>query len=192
MKLVFLGPPGAGKGTQAKQLAESTGFAHISTGDMLRSSVAAATTLGSQVKEIMEKGHLVPDDLMVSVIKERIGKPDCKKGFILDGFPRTVPQAVALQAMMASGSGSHSGIDAIVLFNIDETELQRRLAHRRGAEGRADDAEATQLERLRVYNQQTAPLISHYRDSGLLKTVDATGSVEDVYEDLCSVLDLKS
>ena len=181
MKLIFLGPPGAGKGTQAKLLSERMQFAHISTGEMLRRAVAEGTPLGRQVKEIMDAGQLVPDELMVRLIEERLSAADCRSGCILDGFPRTVPQAEALKRMLDKRQDS---ISAVVLFDVDESDVAKRLEHRRGAEARADDAQATQLERLRVYRQQTVPLITFYEKSGLLKRVDASGSVEEVYRRL--------
>ena len=185
MKLVFVGPPGAGKGTQAKQFAVLKNIPHISTGDMLRQAVSAGTALGKQVKEIMEQGKLVPDDLMVSVIAERIGAPDCLSGYILDGFPRTVHQAHALDEMLNARGDS---LDGVVYFEISGEELLKRLEHRREAEGRADDSDETQKQRLKVYQEQTAPLISHYRGLGLLRQIDAQGTVEEIQARLSQLL----
>ncbi len=178
MKVVFLGPPGAGKGTQARLLAERKSIAHISTGEMLRAAVAAGTDLGKQVKDIIDSGKLVPDALMVALIEERVKAADCAKGYILDGFPRTVPQAEALATML---SATGVKLDAVVYFDVSESDLLRRLEHRRGVEQRADDSIETQLERLRVYREQTAPLVDFYRAKGALSSVDAAGSVDEVY-----------
>lgn len=186
MRLILLGPPGVGKGTQAKGLAVERGLAHISTGEMLRAAVAAGTALGKQVQAVMDSGHLVSDELMVQVIQDRFSQPDCAKGYILDGFPRTLPQAHALDAMLSSDGQK---IDAVILFELDEEQLKQRLAGRRGAEARADDDVNVQLERLRVYKAQTEPLVSHYKKVGSLKSVDANGSIEQVAERFRKVLD---
>lgn len=178
MRIVFLGPPGAGKGTQAKRLAEQRGLAHISTGDMLRSAVQKGTPVGEKVKGIMDAGQLVPDEMIVEIIRDRVAENDCSRGYILDGFPRTLPQAEALGRMLGNGGGA---LDAVVSFEVSEADLSARLAHRRGAEARADDDAAVQQERLRVYQQQTAPLIDYYRSAKLLRSVNASGSIEDVY-----------
>ncbi len=177
MKVVFLGPPGAGKGTQAKLLAEKKQLAHISTGEMLRAAVQEGSPLGLQVKDIMEGGKLVPDELMVGVIEDRIKKPDCKNGYILDGFPRTIAQAKALEEMLGK---SGAKLDAVVTFDLDEKVVIARLEHRRGAESRADDEAEVQLKRMREYREKTEPLLGHYANSGLMRRVDASGSVEQV------------
>ena len=179
---IFLGPPGAGKGTQAKQLSVEKGIAHISTGDILRAAVAKGSELGQQAKGIMERGELVPDDLMIALIRERTGAQDCEVGYILDGFPRTVPQAEALEALLADSS------KRVVLFNVSKEELKNRLENRRTEENRADDEISTQLERLRIYQEKTAPLNEFYRGKGLLTEISAEGSVEEVYQLLLSSL----
>ena len=176
-KLVFLGAPGAGKGTQAKLLKEAKSIAHISTGDMLRAAVAEGSELGKQVEEIMNSGALVPDALMVDIISERISKEDCKNGYILDGFPRTVPQAEALAEMLSKRSEE---LSQVVLFDVSDQDIQLRLENRRAEEGRDDDSLDVQLERLRVYKEQTAPLIEFYENLGLLKRVSGAGAVEEV------------
>jgi len=185
MRVVLLGPPGAGKGTQAKLLAESHKLAHISTGEMLRASVQEGSELGKKVKDVMDAGQLVPDDLIVSIIEQRIQKPDCSAGYILDGFPRTLPQAKALDEMLKRLGSS---IDGVVSFELHEQDVLDRLAHRRGAEARTDDNQATQLERLRVYKEQTAPLVEYYSKTGLLRPVNASGSIEEVRKNLLAIL----
>lgn len=185
MKVVFLGPPGAGKGTQAKTLSERAGIAHISTGDMLRKAVAEGSELGKKVKEVIDSGQLVSDDLMIELIEQRTGQADCQKGYILDGFPRTVAQAEALNGMLQKRGAA---ISSVVLFELSDEALQARLAHRRGAEARKDDDAETQRERLRIYTQQTAPLIEYYDNKKLLTRVDANGTVEEVEGRVRSIL----
>lgn len=176
-RLVLIGPPGAGKGTQAKILCEKLGIAHVSTGDMLRRAAEEGTELGLKAKGIMNAGQLIPDELMVSVIRERVGKPDCEKGYILDGFPRTVPQAEALKKMLAEEDAALSGV---ILFDVSDADIKARLSNRRSAESRADDSVEVQEKRLKVYREQTEPLIEYYRGLRLLSSVDGTGSIEEV------------
>ena len=180
-RLVFLGPPGAGKGTQAKLLAAEKSLIHISTGDMLRGAVTSGSELGKQVKAVIDSGQLVSDELMISIIEDRISQDDCKSGYVLDGFPRTVLQAQALEDLLKKRGES---LAHVVLFDISEDELLRRLAHRRSVEGRVDDNEATQRERLKVYAESTLPLIAFYESLGLLRRVAALSSVEEVQANL--------
>lgn len=178
---IFIGPPGAGKGTQAKTFAADLNISHISTGEMLRAAMQAGTELGNKVKAIVDSGSLVSDDLMISIIRDRIAESDCKNGFLLDGFPRTVPQAQAFEELL---SESNESIKAVVLFEIDQSVLLARLTSRRNEENRADDSEETQLKRLEVYNKQTAPLIDFYATTNALKRIDSNGTVEEVYSRL--------
>jgi len=177
VRVVFLGPPGSGKGTQAKLLAERLKVPAISTGDILRAAVRDRTPLGLQAQTVMEKGELVSDDMIVALIRDRIARTDARKGFILDGFPRTLEQARSLDALL---SGNGDGLAAAVNFEVPETTLVERMLGRAQAEGRADDRPETFRERLRVYRQKTAPLIGFYSNKGLLADVDGVGTVEQV------------
>ena len=177
MRVVFLGPPGSGKGTQAKLLAERLHVPAISTGDILRAAVKDRTPLGLQAQAVMEKGELVSDDLIVALIRDRIAQKDARGGFILDGFPRTLEQARSLDALL---SRNGDGLAAAVNFDVPEGTLVERMLGRAKAEGRADDRPETFRERLRVYRQKTEPLIGFYSDKGLLADVDGVGAVEEV------------
>ena len=171
VKLLFIGPPGAGKGTQAARVAERLGIPHISTGEMFRHHVGRGTELGRQVKAIMESGAYVPDEITVEMLRQRLGEPDALAGFILDGFPRTGPQVAALEELIGEG-----GLDRVVLFEVDEDELTERLLSR----GRLDDSEETIRNRFKVYQEQTAPLISLYEGRGIVVRVNGLGPLEVV------------
>jgi len=175
--IVFLGLPGAGKGTQAKLYSEKKGIAHISTGEMLRSAVQSGTELGQKVKETIESGQLVGNQMMVALIQDRVNSKDCKNGYILDGFPRTIPQAKALDTMLG-------GVSAAVYFEIPEEEVLNRMSERADKEGRADDSVETRHERIKVYKNQTEPLVNYYKKLSKLIVVDAKPSVEEVAENL--------
>jgi adenylate kinase len=183
MRLVLLGPPGAGKGTQAKELVEKYGIVQLSTGDMLRAAVAAGTTVGLKAKDIMARGALVPDDVVVAIVSERIEQPDAARGFILDGFPRTVPQAEALERMLARKG---LRLDAVVELKVDPDILVRRIENRveqmrlRGEPLRPDDNPDVLKQRLSAYCAQTAPLVAHYAANGALRTVDGMASIPEV------------
>lgn len=184
---ILLGPPGAGKGTQGPVLAQKTKLPHISTGDMLRQSMREGTELGKKVKQIVDSGQLVSDDLMVSIISERLLKEDCASGFILDGFPRTIPQAESLAAMLKDKGEKLSGA---ILFDIKMETLLSRLRARRQAENRVDDSIETQKERLRVYEINTAPLIKFYQANGQLIKVDSEGDIDQVTKNMYDCLGL--
>jgi len=210
--VIFLGPPGAGKGTQARQVAESYGAPHLSTGDMFREHVSRGTPLGLRAKPIMERGELVPDDLVLSMVEERISRPDCNDGFILDGFPRTLPQAQKLDEIL----GRRFKTDPLVVhFVVDQNQLMRRLTGRRtcaiggeiyniydhppkvpgrcdrdGGElvQRPDDREEVIRERLGAYERQTRPLVDYYRGRGVLKDIDGMAAPATVTKNVLELL----
>ncbi len=214
MNIILLGAPGAGKGTQAKRLEDRYQMVQLSTGDMLRAAVASGSELGRQAKEIMDAGQLVPDDLVIRMISERIDQPDCAKGFILDGFPRTTAQAEALDTMLAEKGLK---LDAVIQISVDEEALVERITgrytcancgagyhdrfQRPQSEGvcdscggtefvrREDDNEETVRKRMEAYRAQTAPILPHYEAQGLLLGVDGMADIDEVTEQLYKVLD---
>jgi adenylate kinase len=177
LRLVVLGPPGAGKGTQAVKLAEQFACADVATGDIFRANVAEGTELGRAAQEYMDRGDLVPDEVVIAMVMERLASDDCEGGFVLDGFPRTVNQAEALDRRLA---GLGAPLHAVLCIEAGEEELLRRLAGRAAAQHRADDAEQTIRHRLEVFAIKTRPLIDYYRHRRLLNMVDGVGRVEDV------------
>lgn len=183
MRLILLGPPGAGKGTQAQRLVDAYKIVQLSTGDMLREAAKAGTPAGLKAHAIMAKGELVPDDMVVAIVAERIDRPDCANGFILDGFPRTVAQAEALDRML---KGKGQDLDAVIEFKVDEGVLVQRIESRvkemtaRGEPLRADDNPETLRRRLAAYREQTAPLIAYYGRKDLLASVDGMRSIDEV------------
>jgi len=215
MRLVLLGAPGAGKGTQAKILVEKYGIPQISTGDLLRAAVAAGTALGKEAKSYMDKGELVPDSVVLGMVEERLKQDDCKKGYILDGFPRNTKQAEALDKML---SPLNMSLTAALNVDVPFDDLMKRLTGRRTCKAcgqmynvyfnapkkegvcdkcggelfqRDDDKEETIKKRLEVYNAQTAPLIDYYSKKGILKSVAGTGSIDDIFKKVCGALGLK-
>ncbi len=215
MRLVFLGAPGAGKGTQAKKLVEKYGIPQISTGDLLRAAVAQGTPLGKEAKSYMDRGELVPDQVVLGMVKERISQDDCKKGFILDGFPRNVAQAEALDKMLAE---MNIPLDLALNVDVPFEDLMKRLTGRRTCKScgqmyniyyspskvegkcdkcggelfqRDDDKEETIKKRLDVYRAQTEPLIDYYSKKGILKNVSGTGSIDEIFNSICAILEKK-
>ncbi len=189
MNLVLFGPPGAGKGTQAKILTEARGLPQLSTGDMLRAAVAAKSPLGLRVAAILEKGELVPDELVIDIIAQRYDQPDCAHGAVFDGFPRTIPQAEALDAMLAARGRK---IDLVLELKVDDAVLLSRVEARIKAGGvlRSDDTPETLKHRLGVYYKNTAPLIDYYRAQGKLRTLDGMAPVEAVTAQISATLDV--
>jgi len=191
MRLILLGPPGSGKGTQAQRLVHKHGIVQLSTGEMLRAAVAAGTPVGMQAKEIMANGGLVPDDVVVGIISDRLDLPDAKKGFILDGFPRTVPQAVALDELLKK---KHLKLDAVVELRVNESALLERVETRaaetraRGEEVRIDDTPEVLSKRLAQYRALTEPLIHYYSEKRKLLTVDGMMTIEHVTREINRIL----
>jgi adenylate kinase len=183
MKLILLGPPGAGKGTQAQRLVDKHGIVPLSTGDMLRAAVKAGTPVGQRAKDIMDRGELVPDEVVVAIVSDRLDQPDARKGFILDGFPRTVPQAVALDRLLKDKGLK---LDAVVELKVDVGILQKRIENRiaeakaSGQPLRSDDDPEKLKRRVEIYHEQTAPLVDYYRLEGALTSVDGMASISEV------------
>lgn len=191
MIVIFLGPPGAGKGTQAKMISATHGIPQLSTGDMLRAAIAAGTELGKQCKAVMDAGDLVSDEIVTGIVGDRIEEDDCKPGFLLDGFPRTVRQAELLGEML---EGKGRKVDVVLELQVDDEELVNRLNSRvaetkaAGGEVRSDDNEETFRKRLGVYNEQTAPLVPFYKELGLVTVIDGMKPIEEVTADIKAAL----
>ncbi len=186
LNVLLLGPQGAGKGTQGKLISAEHRIPHIATGDMLRAAMSAGTPLGKAVKPIYDAGHLVPDDLMIGLIRERLGEDDAQSGFVLDGFPRTDIQAEALDEVLEEIERS---LRVVLEFQLPEKVSLERLHRRAGEEGRVDDTEEAIRTRLRLYHEQTEPLIEHYRARGNLVGIPADRSVEEVFADIQKALE---
>ena len=188
MNIILFGPPGAGKGTQAQIIVDERGLVQLSTGDMLRSAIAAGTELGMKAKQIMDAGQLVSDDIMVDMIRERMAEDDCAKGVILDGFPRTVAQAEALDAMLDDQGIS---LNKVIEIQVDEVALFARIEKRAAETGaaRSDDNADVLAQRLKVYHINTAPVLPYYREKGQLVSVDGMQTVENVSEAIRQCLD---
>lgn len=216
MRLILLGPPGAGKGTQASMLINKYKIPQVSTGDILRAAIKDQTSMGSKAREYMDKGALVPDDVVVEIIEERISKSDCRHGFILDGFPRNIAQADALSKMLGKRKEE---IDKVISLCVDDQELITRITGRRTCKEcgkgyhikfklpkvdgkcdicgneliqRDDDSEETVKERLVVYNKQTQPLIDYYSRKNILSGIKGEGGIEDIFEKICKLIELKN
>lgn len=185
-RMILLGPPGAGKGTQATSLIDRLGIPHVSTGDMLRAAVAAETPVGLQAKAVMESGELVSDEIVIGIAEERLSEDDAQKGFLLDGFPRTIAQAEALEGLLSKLGVE---LDCCLALTVDNDAIVERLLKRAEIEGRADDNEETIRERMREYDAKTAPLLDFYRSRGRLVEVDGMGTIEEVGERIKQALD---
>ena len=192
MRLIFLGPPGAGKGTQAKLLTDKYGIPQLSTGDMLRAAVAAGTDVGKRAKAVMDAGQLVSDAIVNEIVSDRIDSADCAKGFILDGYPRTVPQAEALDQILA---GKGIALDAVIELKVDEDALVKRMENRvaetvaAGGTVRSDDNPEAFKRRLTEYREKTAPLSNYYASTGKLQTVDGMANVDKVTAEIAGILE---
>lgn len=212
MKIIMLGAPGAGKGTQAKMIADKYGVPHISTGDIFRANIKNGTELGKKAKTYMDQGLLVPDDLVVDLVVDRVGQDDCERGYVLDGFPRTIPQAEALTKALADMGQK---VDYAIDVDVPDENIVRRMSGRRACVGcgatyhvvyaptkkegicdtcggelilRDDDKPETVQKRLNVYHEQTQPLIDYYTEAGILKTVDGTVDIDDVFQSIVDIL----
>jgi adenylate kinase len=185
VNLLVLGPQGAGKGTQAKRISAEHGIPHIATGDMFRAEQAAGTELGRQVGEIMERGDLVPDELTIAMIEHRLSQPDAAEGFVLDGFPRNLAQAEALDSMLTSIG---RGLDAILFFDVPDSVGMERALSRAEIEGRKDDTREVIQRRLDTYHRETEPIVEHYRTTGKLVPIHAARMIEDVWAEISNSL----
>ncbi len=186
MRLIIMGPPGAGKGTQATQIAERLGIPTISTGEIFRAQIKGGTVLGKEVEAIMLSGGYVPDELTNEIVRDRLEQPDAAEGFLLDGYPRTVGQVNYLDAMLAE---TGKRVDAVLVLTVVEDDVVQRLLDRAAVQGRADDNEETIRERMSIYRAETAPLTEIYADHGVLREVDGMGSMDEVTDRLAAVLD---
>ena len=189
MRIVIMGAPGSGKGTQAALIVEELGIAHVSTGDLLRAAVAAGSDLGKKAKQVMDRGELVSDEIVLGLLEERLLSSDMSNGFILDGYPRNIAQAEALNALLERIG---QPIDEALQIDVDEESVVERIARRAALEGRSDDTEETVRNRLRVYAEQTAPVVEFYANKGILSRVLGEGSIEEVFQRIKGVLQINA
>lgn len=187
LNLVLFGPPGAGKGTQSQKLIEKYQLIHLSTGDILRGEITQGTSLGIEAKKLMDDGKLVPDEVVIGMISNKLDNNSDAKGFIFDGFPRTVAQAEALDSLLASKNDQISGMIAL---QVEEAELEKRLLLRGKESGRPDDANPEIIKkRIIEYNSKTAPVANYYKEQGKLKNINGVGSIEEIFSNICQVID---
>tara|TARA_B100000678_G_scaffold52058_1_gene41549 strand:- start:197 stop:838 length:642 start_codon:yes stop_codon:yes gene_type:complete len=213
MRLIFIGPPGVGKGTQAKLIKQYFGIVHLSTGDILREEISQSTSLGIKAKKYIDKGHLVPDDELLNIMGKRLNQDDTKKGYLLDGYPRTIPQAEGLDSFI---NKMNQKIDSVISIELDDQSIIKRLSSRRTCEGcgnitnllfnppkiegkcnkcsgkllqRSDDGNQVIIKRIEVYNKQTAPLLKYYQKKDLIKRIDGSGNINSVYQQIVKVLE---
>ena len=184
--LILFGPPGSGKGTQSLRIAEKYGLTHISTGDIFRREIRNKSFLGLKVQQIIEKGELVPDELLVDILKDAMMQVKIAKGFVFDGFPRTIRQANDLDKLMTE---LNENVSLVLALDVDEEEVVKRLLKRAIAEGRKDDTEEVIRNRMKVYHSQTSPLMNYYKDQGKFQSVHGVGSIDDIFASLCKVID---
>ena len=189
MRIVIMGAPGSGKGTQAALIVKELGLDHISTGDLLRAAVASGSELGMKAKEVMDRGELVSDEIVLGLLEERLASGDNGAGFILDGFPRNIAQAEALDALLERIG---QPVDEALQIDVDEDQVVERIAKRAALEGRSDDTEETVRNRLKVYGEQTAPVVDYYAQKGILSRVLGEGSIEDVFQRIQGVLQISA
>ncbi len=185
MFIVLIGPPGAGKGTQAQRLLKLLGIVHLSTGDILRTAQRSQTEVGKKASEYIDNGKLVPDDVVIGIVDERISRPDCAKGCLFDGFPRTIYQAQALNNML---DGRGTPLDLVLQLKVDEEAVVRRLVRRAETDGRVDDTPETVRKRLDVFRNQTTPVVEYYDEQGVLAVIDGMGTPDEVFQRICDVL----
>ena len=186
MLVVFLGPPGAGKGTQSARLLNHLEIVHLSTGDILREAVRNGTRVGKIAQGYIDSGQLVPDEIIVDLIARRLSDPDCQPGCLLDGFPRTLPQARALDSMLAEQDRQ---VDLVLALHVTPDELKRRLIGRSSEQGRKDDSPETIVQRMEIYERQTKPLIDYYRRKSVLFDIEAIGTTDEVFQRICAAVD---
>ncbi len=186
LNVIIFGPPGSGKGTQSIKIAEKFNLAHISTGDIFRSEIKNKTPLGLRVQEIIERGELVPDELLVEILENALDKHTGKAGYIFDGFPRTLRQAEDLDALMKKRNDE---VDVVIALDVDQDEVVKRLLNRAKLEGRKDDTEEVILNRMSVYHNQTSPLIKYYQQRNKFKSVKGVGSIDEIFEAVCKAVE---
>lgn len=185
MRLIFIGPPGVGKGTQAERVSKHFGIVHLSTGDILRAEIKTQSPIGQQAKTYIDQGHLVPDDILLTIMEQYLQRPECANGYLLDGFPRTIPQAEGLDRLLQQ---THQSLDAVINLTAEDEELLQRLLRRGKTSGRSDDNPTVITKRLEVYRKLTQPILGYYEKQNLLKTVYGAGPIPEITNRILKVL----